>query len=494
MRYYAIKISDGSSSATPATTSGSAGLPVASNGRVAGPVLAGVLSQASTRLGFRPSLLDDSSDDVLGGSVTINKNPQPWDTTLDPDITHYNVDFTIPKVPASVKPVSTAPVGGSGTQTGSGSSVQGAQWTSVVNGQNDPGALDIEFDISLVIGDSGASNGSHIKIWGIPFNMITQSSKFIGCRLQMWAGFTEGLPLANLQVPNQGLILDGNIWPALGNWVLNDLSLEFFVVAGDKGGVGGPTNPKNIVHNVPANQPFSQGIQTALQTAFPNSTVTVAISDKIKLAYPDYGFYQSIEQYANYLKALSHDLLGTPQTTGYQGIRIYSHGDKITAKDNANPSGSPIVLKYEDFVGQPTWIDYNKISIKTLLRGDINPVNSNPVQIKLPANTLFSVGGAKGAFSTQDPTSGDPSPTNNNILAFQGTWIVQSVRHIGRFRSPSMDSWVTVIEAVTNVDGGSGSNAPSGPEDTGGKQIFVPPPNAPDQGTPSLGGGFGSPT
>jgi hypothetical protein len=404
---------------------------------------------------------------------------QPWLTTLDPDISHLPVDFTLPTVPSSVQAPTTTPIGGSGTQTGSGTGgagggPDGAQFISVVNGQNDPGALDIEFDINLVIGDSGASNGSHIKIWGIPFTMISQTSKFIGRRLQMWAGYTNGLPLANLQVPHQGLILDGMIWPALGNWVLNDLSLEFFVVAGDKGGVGGPTNPKNIVHNIPANQPFSQGVKQTLQTAFPNSQVNVAISDKIKLAYPDYGFYESIEQYANYLKALSHDLLGTPQTTGYGGVKIYSHGDKITAKDNANPSGGAIVLKYEDFVGQPTWIDYNKISIKTLLRGDINPVNTEPVQIQLPANTLASVGSANAAFSTQNPNIGDP--TNNNILAFQGTWTVLNVRHIGRFRSPSMDAWVTVIEAITNVDGGSGSgssstttDAPNPPTAEGGK-------------------------
>lgn len=481
MRYYAIKIAAGTSTATAANTSGSAGLPVASNGRVAGPVVAAAQSTLK-RLGFRNAAADSP---ILMDSVTVSTNPQGFvNGGMDPEIiARSQPDFNQPSVPSTVQPVQTAPIGGSGIATGSGTGgtgggPQGAQFISVVNGQNDPGALDIEFDINLPIGDSGAPNSAWIKIRGIPFSMVTQSSKFINCRLQMWAGYTNGLPLANIQVPHQGLILDGNIWPALGNWVLNDLSLEFFVTPGDPGGVGGPTNPKNIIHNVPANQPFSTSIKNALQTAFPNSTVNVNISQNIKLAYNDYGYYQSIEQYASYLKSISHDLLGTPQTTGYGGVRIHSQGNTITVKDDTTSSGGPIALQYTDFVGQPTWIDFNKISIKCLLRGDINPTSGNPVEITLPANTLATVGGAKGAFSEQNPAQGSVTTQNNNILAFQGVWTVTGVRHIGKFRSPSMDSWVTVIEAVTGSSGSgnSGTNtttdAPSGPTAEGGKLPF----------------------
>jgi hypothetical protein len=477
MRYYAIKIAAGESPANAGNTSGSAGSPVASNGTVANTVLAQLAASRNARqLGFRSAELltvtAPGDDDVLGGSVTMSPNAtQPWDTALNPDITHYNVDFSLPTPPASVQPVKTAPIGGSGIQQGSGSGgsgggPQGAQFISVVNGQNDPGALDIEFNIETPVGDSGAPNSAWIKIRGIPFSMVTQSSKFNNCRLQMWAGYTNGLPLANLQVPHQGLILDGNIWPALGNWVYNDLSLEFFVTPGSPGGVGGPTNPKNIVHNVPANQPFSQAIKNTLQTAFPQANVIVNISDKIKLAYDDHGFYQSIEQYSTYLKSLSHDLLGNPQTTGYQGVRIHSQGNDITVKDDTQSSGGPIALQYTDFVGQPTWIGANKISIKCLLRGDISPTSGNTVDITLPANTLATVSSPDQAKIGQ----------NNNVLAFQGSWTVTSVRHIGKFRSPSMDSWVTIIEAVTGGSGGGGTNtatdAPTGPTAEGGKLPF----------------------
>jgi hypothetical protein len=486
MRYYAIKISGGSSTATPATTSGSAGLPVASNGRVAGPVIAQLsVARNARRLGFK-SLGAEAIEPPTEGPALhdyVAANPQPFVYGgMDPEIVaRSQPGFNQPAVPASVQPVVTAPIGGSGVATGSGtggagggtssgtgtaatgSGPQGAQFISVVNGQNDPGALDIEFDINLPVGNSGGTSSAWIKIRGIPFSMIAQSSQFNKCKLEMWAGYTNGLPLANLQVPHQGLILSGMIWPALGNWILNDLSLEFFVTPGDPGGVGGPTNPKNIVHNIPANQPFSTGLKNALQTAFPNSTVNVNISDKLKLAYNDYGFYQSIEQYADYIKTLSHDLLGTPQTTGYGGVRIYSQGNIITAKDNTK-SGNAIALQFEDFVGQPTWIGANKISVKTLLRGDISPPSGETVQITLPANTLATVASPDQAKIGQ----------NNNVLAFQGTWTVTGVRHIGKFRSPSMDSWVTVIEAVTegSSGGGGGDSTPSGPANTSGEQSF----------------------
>jgi hypothetical protein len=472
MRYYAIKIAAGQTTATGGNTSGTAGSPTPAATPSATP---SVLSRRGFRV-VEPLTVTAPGDsgDPLGSSVTASPNAtQPWDTALDPDITHYNVDFSLPTPPASVQPVQSAPIGGSGIQQGSGSGgagggPQGAQFISVVNGQNDPGALDIEFDINLPVGDSGAPNSAWIKIRGIPFSMVTQSSKFNNCRLQMWAGYTNGLPLANLQVPHQGLILDGNIWPALGNWIYNDLSLEFFVTPGSPGGVGGPTSPKNIVHNVPANQPFSTAIKNALQTAFPQSTVNVNISQNIKLAYNDYGFYQSIEQYSTYLKSLSHDLLGTPQTTGYQGIRIHSQGNTITVKDDSTQGGGPIALQYTDFVGQPTWIGANKISIKCLLRGDISPTAGNTVQVTLPANTLATVSSPDQAKIGQ----------NNNVLAFQGSWTVTGVRHIGKFRSPGMDSWVTIIEAVTGGSSGGGSNtttdAPTGPDNTGGKQTFGP--------------------
>ncbi|HXB13972.1 MAG TPA: hypothetical protein VNZ45_18425, partial [Bacteroidia bacterium] len=143
----------------------------------------------------------------------------------------------------------------------------GAQWISVVNGQNDPGALDIDFDITVT---AGAPVGS-LTIKGITQSDISQATYLTGARIQIFAGFTEGLPLANNQVLHQGLICDGQIYPAFGNWTGNDLSLTFIIKPGNQTGIGGPTDPKNIVHNLQKNVPLSSAIQQALTTAFPNS-------------------------------------------------------------------------------------------------------------------------------------------------------------------------------------------------------------------------------
>jgi hypothetical protein len=325
----------------------------------------------------------------------------------------------------------------------------GAQWISVVNGQNDPGALDVDFDITVT---SGAPVGS-LTIKGITQSDISQATYLTGARIQIFAGFTEGLPLANNQVPHQGLICDGQIYPAFGNWTGNDLSLTFIIKPGNQTGIGGPTDPKNIVHNLQKNTPLSSAIQQALTTAFPNSTFLMNIKQSLVLNEPDQGFYQGMEQYMNYIKSLSHSIAGTPSTTGYQGVQIFPTGyGQYVVTDFSNP-GVPIQLLFEDLIGQPVWIGVNTIQIKTALRADINAAMSagNNVNVTLPANNSVPLlvgvqaGGALGLNS--------PGWTNfyehGNQLLFSGSWLVNSIRHIGHYRQHTGTDWVSVIEATS---------------------------------------------
>jgi hypothetical protein len=324
----------------------------------------------------------------------------------------------------------------------------GPTFTSVVNGQNDPGALDVDFDVIFVQNQSDIS--SHIKIRGIDPKLISQAYNFNDKRLQMWAGYTNGLPLANVQVPHQGLILDGKIWPCFGNWIFNELSLEFFVIA-NVAGTGGPTNVKNIVHNMPAGQPLSTALKNTLQIAFPQSTINMNISPNLKLNYPDWGIYQSLEQLGNYVKSLSHSILGNPPK--YKGVTIATNGNNINVSDGTQNSNT-ININYVDLVGQPTWIGAQTIQVTTLLRGDISLINSPT--IKLP-QTLATQTQQSAIFQ------------KGNVLNFQGTWQVVFVKHIGRFRNPSYDAWVTIINATQN---GSSGGAPGDIANQSGKQTF----------------------
>jgi hypothetical protein len=340
-----------------------------------------------------------------------------------------------------------------------GAGISGSQWCSVVNNQNDPSALDIELDIQIAPGSQLLAGW--IKIYGVQQNLVSQSSYFTGCQLAIYGGFTEGLYLANQQVPHQGLLCNALIFPGTSEWTGTDLSLTFFLKP-NQGNAGGPTKPVNIIHNMPKGTPLGQAIQQALNTAFPGVGVKLNISSNITLNYDDKGFYQSIEQYMDYVKKLSHSVLGTPDTTGYQGVQADSSKGPFNIFDGT-VSTSTIQIQYEDLIGQPCWIDANKIQFKVAMRSDISPA----MLVVLPTNLLTSTTQAGGLTFTP----GLPFNTfqHGNILTFQGQFTVTSVRHMGRFRNPNSETnWITVIEAVT--PGTEGSLVPIA--NTSGQQIF----------------------
>lgn len=345
---------------------------------------------------------------------------------------------------STILPASSANTAANAASSGSSSGAL-LTFTSLANGANDPGALDIEFEVNMSQTQSGT--GNWIKIRGIDPKLISQASNYNNKRLQMWVGYSNGLPLANEQVPHQGLVLDGQIWPCFGNWIFNELSLDFFVIPGDPKGLGGPTNPKNIVHNMPAGQPLSTALKNTLKVAFPKANIIMNISDKIKLNYNDYGIYQSLEQLGDYVKGLSHSIMGKPPN--YKGVTLTTNGNTIQADDGTKP-GQTIHINYDDLIGQPTWINAETIQITTLMRGDINIPNNRT--ITLPKTQV-----------TQ--TAASAVLQKGNTLNFSGDWTVTSVRHIGKLRSPQYDCWVTILEATQggsgNGSGGSGGSDPS---------------------------------
>jgi hypothetical protein len=115
----------------------------------------------------------------------------------------------------------------------------------------------------------------------------------------------------------------------------------------------------------------------------------------------------------------------------YPGVVLVMQKGGSDAHDGTSPIGSK-QIQFIDLVGQPTWIENKKISIKVVMRGDLKVGD----QIMLPPTPVIT---------TADAQSGVHTP-----LTFQGTFTIQSLRHIGNFRQPSGDAWVTVIEALLN--------------------------------------------
>jgi hypothetical protein len=431
MRYYSIIISQGTSGlGVPSGAAGGGGSATAdqqslaySNRRIS-PTLSPFTKQ-------RKSLRKANPFAFVSTSAANPPDVLTARTATAADLAQFT---NIVPVPSSIAPIA-------------GAGIAGAQWTSVVYNENDPGALDIELDITQLPG--GAIYQGWLKVYGIDPIVISQSTNFNYCNIQIYAGFTDGLPLATYEAKNQGCIADGVIFPCWGNWIGNELSIEFNIL-NSRNGLGGPRDQRNIIHNMPAGTTLGDAIKKALSNAYPDKSINVNISNNLVLGYDDKGFYQSLPQYQNYYKSLSHNILGTPETTGYLGVTASPFGDQINITDGSIV-GNHIKLAYADLIGQPTWSPTGNqvIQVKTALRGDIfTATSAGNVTIELPPNLLVQTPSSSAGITV---SSVPGLNQHGNVLNFHGNFVVLQIRHVGKFRQPTGESWVTIIDAAAHI-------------------------------------------
>ena len=307
----------------------------------------------------------------------------------------------------------------------------------------DPNALNVEMDISVGPNHAPANpNAAWCRVWGIPLQTVLTANKFNNQTIQVYGGMQQGLPLANPS--ERGLLVQGTIFPCLGNWINTDMTLDFYIKAIQ----GTPSVPgaANITHNWPAGQQLSTAVQSALQTAFPGFTTNIKISPNLIRPNDEWGFYQTIGQYATFLFNASKDII---KTKGYQGIQVSIQGKTINVTDGTQGQSSGPTINPQDLVGQPVWTDVNKIQFKTVMRGDLNIQQT----VTLPKSLATLTSGNNTALP------GNPNQTN----LIQGSFIIQSIRHVGNFRQPSWSDWCTVVDAIqSNIGGSSGTSTPLG--------------------------------
>ena len=430
---------------------------------------------------------------------------------------YYSLKLT--GVPAVFKPIQ-------------GASIPGAQWDSWINGQNDPGAQQIEFSIEIQEAAAPTEN-STIIVKGVPWEQITESANLIGGFVEFHGGMKPGLPLATAQTYNNNLLVTGQILKAWGNWEGTEMSIGMMIAVGmdeshkktasanggtqtasangdggqsapamlkymgelqkarfkrtgsrsidrrpfDRGptvapldvgggvgggfdmsgfgvfqglagglfgggGVDGLSSPLNLAHNLLSNMPLSSAIQETLGRAFPQANITTALHSGLKLPYQDAGIYQSMSQYAGYLKNLSHSIMGVK---GYGGLKMTSHDNNIHVFDGTQPSITAGIVSVIDLIGQPTWVDQLKVHIKTILRGDLKIGDI----ITLPPNIMWKVGPDANAIGA----NGAASPQRTN-LSFNGSFQITKITHVGDFRSPHGTDWSTNYECSVQTEGG----------------------------------------
>jgi hypothetical protein len=306
----------------------------------------------------------------------------------------------------------------------------GATYTSFVNGQTLPAAWDVELDIPFI--DAATSQGfGTARVWGVSLQEIAQANDLRGKNIAIYGGMQKGLPLAN---PAQsGLLVSGSVYQAFGNWIGVDQTLDFVILPlaatpSFAGGIGTLKNPINLTLNWPAGQPLSTALQNCLQTAFPGYTINMNINPSIVRPGAQAGFYPTLEQLAQFCRQTSLDVI---KDKGYAGVSIVPNGTTISVFDT--PSGPAKKINFTDLIGQPTWIESPNIQLKTVMRADL----AIGKQILLPPTLITNTQAA-----------------NSNIInqraSFQGGFYIVSMRHVGRYRQPTADAWVTVIEASPN--------------------------------------------
>lgn len=291
------------------------------------------------------------------------------------------------------------------------------------------GALDVTFDLPVAPFGSVMAGGV-VEIPGVSLQTISSAARYQGWTATISGGMQKGLPLSNPQ--QYGFLARGLVQQAFGNWVGTHQSLVLVLTPSpDIPQVDGVSN---IVMDWKKGTALSAAITATLQRAIPTAKVQNKITSDVILPYHEAGYYHSIEQFADVVKGISLD---ANKTAGYQGIRIiYTRG--IFTLYDATTSSNSFAISFNDLLGQPTWLGPNDsgsvIQIQTVLRGDLDIGNV----IKLP--TEVSQG-----YSILSPASSAPLPKDRSAMT--GSFVINNLRHIGRFRDPNGQAWSTVIGA-----------------------------------------------
>lgn len=307
-----------------------------------------------------------------------------------------------------------------------GVSQQGRLWTSFPGGKNDPGALNVQLDLLAYVQAIPMGN-STVSIDGVALADLLQAQQFAGMNITVKGGMQAGLPLAK---PSQsGVLIQGQIYQSFGNWVGTDQNINFVIVPATYTFA----RPGNFVVNWQKGQSLSDALAATLNAAYPGYARTMHIGSYIANA-PRVAHFHTLAQLAKWLKSITKG----PNSAG---VDIAIKAKTIMVADGSVKTKA-VQLDFTDLVGQPKWIDVNRMQFATIMRADIQVFS----HVTMPVG-LQNVPGIVQTAAASLPSS------LKYKTSFQGEFVIISVRHIGNFRDPDGAQWVTIFEAVPNVGG-----------------------------------------
>ena len=297
------------------------------------------------------------------------------------------------------------------------------------NGQQvfNANALEIYFDFPVVPFNTPQGQAI-IRIAGVGIGMIGSAANLNGSNFSLQAGMWKGMPLAKPQ--QRGLIAQGQIFQAFGNWQGTSQTLELICYPG-------AAAPVEIPFNWPKGTPLAPAIVASLYAAFPKyPKPDIAISPNLVAPMDQKSIYLSFVDFTDAIHSMSLPLGAALYGKKYSGVQIALKGRVFKVRDGTVLSDA-IQLAFEDLIGQPTWIEPAKINFKCTLRADLDIFD----QVKFP------IGAVQPYVLTASSAAGANVPAADKTT-FQNSFLITSVHHYAASRQPDYDSWATAFEAV----------------------------------------------
>ena len=365
-------------------------------------------------------------------------------------------------------------------------------YTSYVNGETLPGALNITLELPVY--PKAFTKGGAVTIYGVSREEISQSTDLILADIEIYGGMKKGLPLAN---PDQSQmpIARGTIVKAFGNWIGTDQTLTFIITGKDEGRAG---DNKNFSFEWRANTNLEDAIRSCMLAAIPDARVQFFISPDLKYDYDQKGVYGSLNTFSQAIFAFTNTqkFAGIKTLSGvpYQGVNcaqnldsgVYTFYDDTkalrgnrqrtgligqpgTLGTGQRPGGTILEINFSDIIGQPTWIDANQMQFKTVMRSDLSLGDT----IKLP-EAILPIGILTSKSAPVLNPDGGLTPSRNKST-FTGEFTIRHMNHYGNFRQADAASWVTVITAYFNASYGKAETIPEGKVTVGEVTKIAPP-------------------
>ncbi|MBE1159631.1 hypothetical protein [Dyella acidiphila] len=314
--------------------------------------------------------------------------------------------------------------------TQSGGTKPFIELTSHPGGTFDPAALNVEFD--MPIAPYNVPTGAMaLTIHGVPLVNISQAYKLVGMNIAVYGGMKQGLPLAN---PLQsGMLLQGQIWQAFGNWEGTDMRLDLIIYPPDHSN----DLPGNFVLNWLPGQSLADTLKATLSIVYPSIPVSMNIGSNLVFDSTKCHFCATVEQLSQYIGDLTEKVF-------QQRVTITLQGGKFIIFDKTYKP-SPIQIVFTDLIGQPTWIATKTMQMKTVMRADLQIGSVITMPKGLQNGPGFVVAPSGAALSSD---GAGIASTNKNQSTFQNNFTIASIRHIGSYRSPAGEDWATVFDCV----------------------------------------------